>query len=195
MTLGNKASMTALALAFTAPPALAAGGGGGNEVFAVGGVTALLLLGALPLAIILRTASVPSAALAAAFEERAFLKRVAGVVVLVLLILALSAGVKAPAVGGVLALVFAAFLLVALAGTARYLGTRLFRDEARGDGVGAFTLGWLLLAGLSLLPILGFLAFLYYLAWGIGALVLDLFTGRRKPPVLDEVPEGDTLEG
>lgn len=194
MTAQRKMLITATTVAALAPPALAGGGGGGG-VLAVGPILALVLLGAMPLAVILRTASVPSARLAAEMAEKAFLKRVVGVVVLVLLLLVSGLAAKVPQVAGVLGLIFCAFLLVALAAPARHLGARLFGDEGRGDSIGAFALGWLLLAGVSLLPILGFLVFLYHLVWGIGALVLDLFTGRKGPAGVDDIPENDLREG
>ena len=79
---------------------------------------------------------------------------------------------------GIVAAVFLLALAIAiflgLTAVADLLGRRLYGHGPRGNTVGAFTLGWLVLSGITLLPIVGFLAYLWFAAEGVGAVVLSL---------------------
>ena len=79
---------------------------------------------------------------------------------------------------GIVAAVFLLALAIAiflgLTAVADLLGRRIYGHGPRGNTVGAFTLGWLVLSGITLLPIVGFLAHLWFAAKGVGAVVLSL---------------------
>jgi hypothetical protein len=162
---------------------LAASGGGNpfEGLIQASAIVIVLLLAALPLATILRARFALPANVAAVAEERPFVSVLLGAanILLVLLVFAASEGIPALGiVGALLGLALTVALALGLAAVAVGLGRRLFRDEARGESVGAFVLAWLLLAGLPLLPVVGFLVVLWFAARGVGAVMLSLY---RRP--------------
>ncbi|MHC4470869.1 MAG: hypothetical protein ACYS99_07875 [Planctomycetota bacterium] len=158
-------------------------GGQANAWFQLFFVTIVVLLAALPLATIVRARFSIPAKVAAAAEERPFFSVLLGAanILLVALVGAAAEGVPAlGVVGGLLFLALAVATLFGLTAVSVSLGRRLFRDEARGESVGAFVLAWLLLAGLPLLPWVGFLILLWFAARGIGAVLLSLYRRPEK---------------
>ncbi len=163
---------------------------GSNEdargVFALALIPALLLLVAMPVALYVAT-------LAPDLVERAATCRSRRPVVTFLLglgdtvaLLAISAALAAihPTLG-IIALLIAAALLAAavvgLVGTARDLGDRLLAlGDRPASPLRKLCWGWLLLAGIPLLPILGALVLLYLAPGAVGAGHLAIQGGGRR---------------
>jgi hypothetical protein len=149
---------------------------------------ALLLLLALPLAVVVRALHRAPTKIAESVRGPGHVARVLGLANIVLILLVLS-GAKGSKVLGVIAvlllLAFAIAAFFGLSAAAVNLGRKLFADEARGASVGAFALAWLLLAGLSLVPVLGSLYLLWWVTWGVGATLFALFGGGEAEPAAE----------
>ncbi len=183
MSAGKRNFLIVAVLLTLAAPALAAGGEGSALLgFTVG--CALVLLAALPFAVVLRATCDFPQKISASLTERAHLKRFAGIASLICAIAFLNVGKFNVLPLTVLAIIagfaMAAALIGGLISASTFLGRRLFSDPARGESVGAFILGWLLLAGTTLIPVAGALYVLYHMTWGAGAILVGLFGGKRK---------------
>jgi len=144
-------------------------------------IPAAVLLLALPAAIVFRAGVRLPGRIADTLTDRPVVSVVLGVVNVLLLVLLATAGEAVPAIGvvaGILWLVMMVVALVGLCGAATRLGRRMSGDGVNGDGLGRFTLGWLTISGVSLLPILGFVYFLWLLSGAIGGTLLTLYAGR-----------------
>jgi len=178
-----------LGLGFLAPDAMAGDGGASGEaesVYALALIPALLLLVAMPVALFV-------ASLAPGLVERAAQYRARRPVVTFLLglgdtvaLIAIGAAMAAihPGLGVVTLLIAAALLaaaVVGLVGTARDLGDRLLAlGERPASPLRKLCWGWLLLAGIPLLPILGALVLLYLAPGAVGAGHLAIQGGGRQ---------------
>ena len=160
----------------TATPLLAAGGKDeGAALGALALIPALLLLVAMPLALFVASSAPGLVERAAALRSRrpmlTFLIGLSDTVGL----LAIGAALAAvhPALGIVTLLLAAALLAIAvigLVGTARDLGDRLLTlGDRPASPLRKLCWGWLLLAGIPLLPVLGALVLLYLAPGAIGA--------------------------
>ena len=139
------------------------------------------LLLALPLAVVVRATCAFPEKIAGSFRERGHTKRFLGIAGLVVGLVLVNLLGRVPALGVVALLILLFLCIVVLAGltvAGSHLGARLFGDAGRGRGVGAFVLGWLLLAGTALFPVFGLLTMLYFAVWGAGAILLALFGGN-----------------
>jgi hypothetical protein len=138
--------------------------------------TVLLLLG-LPTAIVVhRRFDLPTRA-ERTLESRPYVTRLLGAADILLVVLVGSAARAHPAIGVValvLLLLLGLLLLVGLSAVAISFARLLRADPDVPDSPAAFTLGWLLLAGLPLLPILGPLYFLWFAAAAVGAPLLSM---------------------
>lgn len=151
-----------------------------NPVLWLGVPWTVLLLLALPTALLFRTRFDYAARAARATEERPWATRLLGAANLLLVVLVAGAAKSRPALGVaalVLLLLLALLLLAGLSGAAITLGRRL-RPDAPADSAASFALGWLLLAGVPLLPLFGPLCFLWLAAAAAGAPLLGV-RGRR----------------
>lgn len=149
--------------------------------FVTFGPAALMLL-ALPLAIICRASTRITGRVSAALEEKPGIAPLLGAANLVLMAILGWAGGQVEIIGmigAIFLMALAVAIFIGLTAVADLLGRRLFSGGPRGDSVGAFTLGWLVLSGITLLPIVGFLAHLWFAAKGVGAVVLSLGADRR----------------
>jgi hypothetical protein len=172
--------------------AVAAGGGDGAKeetnaaIVAFALVPAIVLLLALPLA--LYVASTAPVLVTRSTEVRArrplwsFLLGLADTVAVV----ALASAVGAHPLGGIAVLLLGAAVLacavIGLVGSARGLGERLLAQGARpASPLRQLVWGWLLLAGLPLLPVLGVLVLLYLGLGAVGAGHLSFHLRRRRP--------------
>lgn len=141
--------------------------------------TALLLL-ALPAAVLFRIRFDFAARAARTLRARPWATRLLGAADLLLVVL-LGGAAKGHRLLGVVALVLllllALLLFVGLAGAATDLGRRL-RPAAPAESAASFALGWLVLAGVPLLPLFGPLVFLWMAAAAVGAPLLASSKGR-----------------
>ncbi len=138
---------------------------------------ALLLLMAFPVALVCRAATNLPARVAATLTERPGAASLLGAANLMLMAILGWAGEQVAILGIISALFLIALAVAVFFGftsVAVLLGRRLFGGGPRGETVGAFALGWLVLSGLTLLPIVGFLLHLWFAAKGVGAVVLSL---------------------
>jgi hypothetical protein len=150
-----------------------------SQVFAATSVLpCLLLLAGLPLALVAAAragralAAVDAAA--AASPLGSFLAGLGGAAA-ILLLLAASSTARVLGLAAVLALGVAAIVaFLGLAAEARDLGARLRGRPAAGAGGGSLALGWVVLAGVPLLPVAGPLALLYLGLRAGGAALLAL---------------------
>ncbi len=191
MKIVTIALLTALALIALTPTAFGAAATSGEReqtrafiAFITFG-PALFMLMALPLAIICRSSTKITGGVSTALEERSGAALLLGAANLVLMAILGWAGEQV-AIIGIIGFVFLLALAVAifigLTAVADLLGRRIFAGGPRSQSVGAFTVGWLALAGVSLLPIAGFLAYLWFAAKGVGAVVLSLGAGKEAAP-------------
>lgn len=153
---------------------------------------AAILLLAFPLATAVRAFHRAPVRIAEAAEGPGHAARILGLANLVLLLMVGSAAKGHRVLGIVAALLLLAFAILAFLGlsaVAVRLGRRLFRREERGDGVGAFALAWLILSGLSLVPVLGLLYLLWWLTWGVGETLFATFGPRRSAAEGPRTPE------
>jgi len=179
MKLHRVVPLTLLVLLALAAEALAANVGRKDDWYAgVAGLPASLLLVALPLAVLARaTLSLPGK-IAVVLEEKPFACLLLGAANLLLVTLIAGAAGQLRVVKWIVLALVIAYLVAAflgMTGNAARLGRRLYRNEEKGDGVGAFTLGWLILAGVPLFPVLGLFVLLWFLAKGVGAVILAVF--------------------
>ncbi len=177
----KNACLLLFVLLAAAPAALAGDGGAWERLWGITFGPTLLMLLALPFAVVVRTLGVPEV-LCTVVEERPHVSRLVGAADVVLVLVVAGASDTVTFLKPVALVLLLLLLLAAVLGlraVAVNLGRRLFRDPARGASVGAFTLAWLLLSGLPLLPVLGFAWFLWMAVAGIGAVPLAL---RRKEP-------------
>ena len=145
----------------------------------------LIMLMALPLAIICRVSTRITGRVSRTLEEKSGTALLLGAANLVLMVILGWAGEQVQIIGIIgavflLALVISIF--IGLTAVADLLGRRIFSGGPRGNSVGAFTVGWLVLSGVTLLPIVGFLAHLWFAAKGVGAVVLSLGSGKEAAP-------------
>ena len=162
-----------------------------NSGVGVGIVTAVILLFTLPFATLLRARFSLVLRAAEATESRPYVTVLLGAANVLLVVLVAAASSAVPVIGIVaLLLVIALFvgMIFGLCGVAVGLGRRLFRDEGRGESVGAFVLAWLVLSGLALLPWIGFFYLLWLASRGIGAFLLSLYV--RSVPAAEEASGG-----
>jgi hypothetical protein len=142
---------------------------------------ALFMLMALPVALVCRASTNFPARVAATLTEKPGAASLLGAANLMLMAILGWAGEQV-AIIGIIGAVFLLALAIAVflgfTSVAQLLGRRLFSGGPRGDSVGAFALGWLVLSGITLLPIVGFLLHLWFAAKGVGAVVLSLGSGK-----------------
>jgi hypothetical protein len=135
-----------------------------------------LLLLALPVAVLFRASTRVPERVAETLTAKPGLSLFLGAANLLLMAILGWAGNMVPLVG-ILAFLFlvalAIVIFIGLTSVATMIGRRLYGGDPRGNSVGAFTLGWLVLAGLTLLPLVGFLLHLWFAAKGVGAVVLS----------------------
>jgi len=145
----------------------------------------LFMLMALPLAIICRASTRITGKVSAALEEKPGTALLLGAANLLLMAILGWAGEQVEIIGiigFVFLLALAVAIFIGLTAVADLLGRRIFAGGPRSHSVGAFTVGWLVLAGVSLLPIVGFLAHMWFAAKGVGAVVLSLGGGKAAAP-------------
>ncbi len=170
-----RTTVCSLSLLTLAAPAVA-GGTADAAIIGLAFYPCLILLLAAPAAVLLRATTALPSRVEAGLGARGHGARLLGALLFAAMIALLSAAKHRGAGAGTwLALAFGSLLLLGLAVVAVRTGRALFRDPGRGESVGAFVLGWLLLAGLSLLPVLGVLALLWQACLGLGALALAPF--------------------
>jgi len=177
-----------LVLALLAAPALAADDGEAKKQEAAAQLLFFMLfplvtmLLALPAAAVYRSTVAFPAKVAATLEARPVVCRLLGVGNLVLVALVLAGAAGNPVIGVIgllLSVALALGVLVGLTAAAGSLARRFL--PGREPGLGGFLLGWLFLAGVSLLPYLGFLYHLWFAAGGLGATLLSLLPARKVP--------------
>ena len=181
------ALLVPVALFASAGPASAAeGAGDGTGLAWMTLFPTCILLMALPLAILTRATLRLPLRIAGILEVNRFPAVLIGAGNLLLLVLLGWGAKRVPALGPVTAavmLVLGAAALLGLTGVATNLARRLYRDEDRGGSVGAFTLAWLVVSGITLLPVAGLIVHLWLAAQGIGGVVLSM---KRQPEATTE---------
>ena len=144
----------------------------------------LILLMALPVALVCRASTSIPTKVAATLTERPGTAALLGAGNLMLMVILGWAGEHVEIIGIIAALFLLALGIAIFFGftsVALLLGRRLFGNGPRGETVGAFALGWLVLSGLTLLPIVGFLLHLWFAAKGMGAVILSLGGTKAEP--------------
>jgi hypothetical protein len=113
-----------------------------------------------------------------------------------LFVLAMACGSLAAATAGLLGFVALALLVVlywlvviGLAAAARIVGSRLLGERGQHSSWRLVGAGGLAIAGTLLIPILGWVYFLYIACQGVGAATLTLFTGATPPTDAVELEE------
>lgn len=147
-----------------------------NEQWQAGIAWALVLAAALPLAIVLRISTRIPERVAETLSAKPWIARAIGAADVLLCLLVAKAAPGQPALQAaafLLWVLLAALALAGLAGVAVELARRL-RPAVSAPGPGTYAIAWLLVAGLALLPIFGWLALLWFATGGIGATLLSL---------------------
>jgi hypothetical protein len=171
-----RTTVTMLALCALAAPAFADGARADAAIVGLAFYPCLFMLLAAPAAILLRATTGLPSRVEAGLGVRGHGARLLGALLFAAMLVLLSVAKDRGAGAGTwLVVAFGALLLLGLTVAAVRTGRALFREPGRGESVGAFALGWLLLAGLSLLPLLGVLALLWQASLGLGALALAPF--------------------
>jgi len=157
-------------------------------------IPAAILLLALPAAVVFRAGVRLPGRIADTLCERPVVSVLLGVANVILLVLLATAGQVNAGIGlvaGILWIIFLVVALVGLCGAATKLARRMARDDAGGDGMGMFTLAWLAISGVSLLPVLGLVYLLWLVSGAIGGTLLTLYTARPvTPPAAPATPGG-----